>query len=118
MSKDTRLSVEYIGSLRGKAFFLILLGHNGWVTCLAVGSDDNNKPLLVSGSRDRSLIVWKLNLDEREEIITGDNSPADWKLGKPFRALRGHSHFVSAVAMARDNKHVVSASWGKFFYKI
>ncbi len=80
---------------------------------MAVGTDANNKPLLVSGSRDRSLIVWNLDLDNREEIASGDNEVNDWKVGKPFRSLKGHSHFVSSLSMARDSKHVVSSSWGK-----
>lgn len=108
--RDTKLSVEFMGSLRG---------HNGWVTSLAVGTDDNNKPLLVSGSRDRSLIVWKLNLEDREEIPSGDNSEVtDWKVGKPYRSLKGHSHFVSSLSIARDSKHVVSGSWGKKNFKL
>jgi guanine nucleotide-binding protein subunit beta-2-like 1 protein len=81
---------------------------------LAVGTDANNKPLLVSGSRDRTLLVWKLNFEEREEIVTADNSPADWKLGKPYKSLKGHSHFISALSLSRDNTHIVSASWGIF----
>jgi len=103
---DTKLSVEFVGSLRG---------HNGWVTALTVGSDANGKPLLVSGSRDRSLIVWKLDLENPEEI-TQDNEVVDYKVGKPFKALKGHSHFVSSLAMARDSKHVVSGSWGKYYF--
>ena len=78
---------------------------------MAVGTDANNKPLLVSGSRDRSLIVWKLDLENPEEI-TADNEVVDVRVGKPYRALKGHNHFVSCLAMARDSKHVVSGSWG------
>jgi guanine nucleotide-binding protein subunit beta-2-like 1 protein len=95
--------------------FLLFPGHNGWVTALAVGQDENGKPLLVSGSRDRSLIVWNLNLDDREEILADNNEVSDYKVGKPSKALKGHSHFVSSLSMARDSKHVVSGSWGRFF---
>jgi len=105
MSRDTKqLSVEFLGSLRG---------HNGWVTSLAVGTDANGQPLLVSGSRDRSLIVWNLNLENREEIPTEENEVTDWKVGKPFRSLRGHSHFVSSLSISNDSKYVVSGSWDK-----
>jgi len=79
---------------------------------LAVGTDANNQPLLVSGSRDRSLIVWNLDLENREEISSENNEVTDYKVGKPFKSLKGHSHFVSSLSMARDSKHVVSASWG------
>jgi len=78
-----------------------------------VGTDSDNKPLLVSGSRDRSLIVWKLNLENPEEIVRAEGEESDFKVGKPFRSLKGHSHFVSSLSMARDGRHVVSASWGK-----
>jgi guanine nucleotide-binding protein subunit beta-2-like 1 protein len=96
---EGKLQINYIGHLEG---------HNGWITSLAVGEDANKKPLLVSGSRDRSLIVWKLDLDNIEE--SEDKDP---KVGKPFKSLKGHSHFVSSVAISRDSKHVVSGSWDK-----
>lgn len=82
---------------------------------MAVGLDSNNKPLLVSGSRDRSLIVWSLNLENPEEVTKSDkdSNEKDYKVGKPYRALKGHSHFVSSIAIAKDSKHVVSGSWGK-----
>jgi len=92
-----------------------LEGHNGWVTTLAVGQDPTtNKTLLVSGSRDRSLIVWSLDLENPEPINANETAePVDWFVGKPFRALKGHSHFVSSISMSRDSKYVVSGSWDK-----
>jgi len=103
---DSKITVEYIGKLEG---------HNGWVTTLAVGQDQTtNKTLLVSGSRDRSLIVWSLDLENPEPINTTESAePVDWFVGKPFRALKGHSHFVSSISMSRDSKYVVSGSWDK-----
>jgi WD40 repeat protein len=96
---------------------IISKGHNGWVTSLTVGSDANNNPLLISGSRDRSIIVWKLNLDAPEEIPSKEKEgPVDFKVGKPFKSLKGHAHFVSSLALARDNKHLVSSSWGKILF--
>ncbi len=61
------------------------------------------------------MIVWKLNLESPEEIPseTEDETVKDFKVGKPLKALKGHSHFVSSLSMARDSKHVVSASWDK-----
>jgi len=103
---DSKISVEYVGSLSG---------HNGFVTSLAVGEDSNKKPLLISGSRDRSLIVWSLNLDNPEEITIGEGEEQekDYKVGKPYKALKGHSHFVSSIAISRDSKYVISGSWDK-----
>jgi guanine nucleotide-binding protein subunit beta-2-like 1 protein len=100
---NINLSVEHIGNLSG---------HNGWVTSLAVGVDAEGKPLLVSGSRDRSLIVWKLDLENPEEVQSADNEVVESRVGKPFKSLKGHSHFVSCLSMAKDSKHVVSGSWG------
>jgi WD40 repeat protein len=50
-----------------------------------------------------------------EEITSADNEVVDTRVGKPFKALKGHSHFVSCLSMARDSKHVVSGSWGNYF---
>jgi hypothetical protein len=54
-----------------------------------------------------------LDLENPEEITSAEGEVVDTKVGKPYRALKGHSHFVSSLAMARDSKHVVSGSWGK-----
>lgn len=70
----------------------------------------NERPLLVSGSRDKTLIVWDLDLqgsaqqdaDLREERY----------VGKPLRSLTGHNHFVSCLSMSSDSKTVLSGSWG------
>lgn len=108
---DIKVSVEYVGSL---------FGHNGWVTALTVGQDTNGKPLLVSGSRDKTLIVWNLNLENPVEFVAGEEvvdkevkQIKDYKVGVAGKALKGHSHFVSCLAMSKDSKYVVSGSWGK-----
>lgn len=73
-----------------------LEGHNGWVTSLATSSADPD--LLLSGSRDNSLIVWQLTRDESN-------------YGVAKRALKGHSHIVSDCALAPDGDYAVSSSW-------
>lgn len=75
-----------------------LEGHNGWVTSLAISAGQPN--LLVSGSRDKTLISWKL---------TGDDS----KFGVPVRSFKGHSHIVQDVALTADGAYALSASWDK-----
>jgi hypothetical protein len=63
------------------------------------------------------VIVWKLNLDAPEQVQVGEKpEDLDFKLGKPYKSLKGHSHFVSSLSLARDNKHLVSASWGKNYH--
>jgi guanine nucleotide-binding protein subunit beta-2-like 1 protein len=57
-----------------------LEGHNGWVTALATSLENPN--MLLSSSRDKTLIVWHLTRDESQ-------------YGVPKRSLHGHSHIVS-----------------------
>ena len=80
---------------------------------MAVGQS-GNRPLLVSGSRDRSLIIWDLDLEAGLNTETQEEKI----IGKPLKSLRGHSHFVSCLSITNDNKHVLSGSWGKFKVKI
>lgn len=80
--------------LRGK-----LQGHGNWVTSLATTPEDPN--LLLSSSRDKSVIVWRLTHSVGE----------DDSYGYAQRALRGHSHFVSDVVISSDGAFALSASW-------
>ena len=57
-----------------------LEGHSGWVTSLATSLENPN--MLLSGSRDKTLIIWNLTRD-------------DTHYGYPKRSLHGHSHIVS-----------------------
>jgi guanine nucleotide-binding protein subunit beta-2-like 1 protein len=75
-----------------------LSGHGDWVTSLATTTEDPN--LLLSSSRDKSVIVWHL---------THSNTDAEY--GYARRALRGHSHFVSDVVISSDGQFALSASW-------
>lgn len=81
-------------SLRG-----VLEGHGDWVTALATTPEDPN--LLLSSSRDKSVIVWQLT-----HAPSGDSS-----YGYARRALRGHNHFVSDVVISSDGAFALSASW-------
>ncbi|CAB9518338.1 nucleotide-binding protein subunit beta-like protein [Seminavis robusta] len=77
-----------------------LKGHGDWVTSLATTPEDPN--LLLSSSRDKSVIVWSLT-----HSSTGD----DDSYGYARRGLRGHSHFVSDVVISSDGAFALSASW-------
>jgi len=81
-------------SLRGT-----LEGHGDWVTSLATTPEDGN--LLLSSSRDKSVMVWQLT----------HSSSEDMSYGYARRALRGHSHFVSDVVISSDGAFALSASW-------
>jgi len=80
-----------------------LEGHSDWVTSIVAGfslKDNEDSPVLVSGSRDKTLIIWKLYEEE-----------ADGFYGVPYRQLTGHNHFVSDLALSQENCFVISASW-------
>lgn len=76
-----------------------LKGHTDWVTSLATTPEDPN--LLLSCSRDKSVIVWQLT----------HSSGGEDDFGYARRALRGHSHFVSDVVISSDGAFALSASW-------
>ena len=57
--------------------------------------------ILVSGSRDKTLIIWKLN--------SKDKKPDEF--GVPLKQLTGHNHFVTDLSISNDNFYVISSSW-------
>merc|ERR1711907_806271 len=73
-----------------------LKGHAGWVTAIATSLE--NESMVISASRDKTIIVWQLKRDE---------STYGW----PKRALRGHGHFVEDVVLSSDGQFALSASW-------
>jgi guanine nucleotide-binding protein subunit beta-2-like 1 protein len=54
--------------------------------------------MLLSASRDKSLIVWNLTRE-------------DEKFGVAKRRLKGHSHYVQDVAISSDGQFALSGSW-------
>jgi len=74
----------------------ILKGHTGWVTSIATTPESND--MIVSGSRDKSLLVWSLTHE-------------DGNYGYPRRSLNGHSHFVQDVVISSDGQFALSGSW-------
>lgn len=75
-----------------------LKGHGGWVTQIA--TTPQYPDMVLSSSRDKTLIMWKLTRDEAN-------------YGLPLRCLRGHGHFVSDVVMSSDGQFALSGSWDK-----
>jgi len=83
----------------------VLEGHSDWVTSIVAGhpqKENEDSPILISGSRDKTLIVWKLNEEE-----------TDGKYGYPLRAFHGHNHFVTDLALSQENCFIISSSWDK-----
>lgn len=75
-----------------------LRGHNGWVTQVATNS--KYPDMILSASRDCSVILWKLVHDETN-------------FGIPQKRLKGHSHFVSDAVISSDGHFALSGSWDK-----
>lgn len=73
-----------------------LKGHGGWVTAITTTSEQPE--LLLSASRDRSIIVWKLTREEG-------------RYGTAKKRLTGHSHYVQDVAISSDGQFALSGSW-------
>merc|ERR1712167_303011 len=88
--KTTTMSAECL-QLRAE-----LKGHANWVTCIATSLEVPD--MILSGSRDKSVIVWKLTRE-------------DGSYGYPKKALRGHGHFVSDVTISSDGQFALSGSW-------
>jgi guanine nucleotide-binding protein subunit beta-2-like 1 protein len=82
------------GSLRLRG---LLRGHEGFVTSIATTPESSD--MILSGSRDKSLIVWDLKRSD------GNN------YGMPKKALRGHSHYVQDVVISSDGQYALSGSW-------
>jgi guanine nucleotide-binding protein subunit beta-2-like 1 protein len=73
----------------------VLEGHKDWVTSIVAGfsqKENEDSPVLISGSRDKTLVIWKLYEEEQDGLY-----------GLPFRSLTGHSHFVTDLALSADN---------------
>ncbi|KAI8816141.1 WD40-repeat-containing domain protein [Fimicolochytrium jonesii] len=75
-----------------------LKGHAGWVTAIATSPESPD--MLLSASRDKTIIVWHLTRDEEN-------------YGVARRSLTGHNHFVSDVVISSDGQFALSASWDK-----
>lgn len=89
MSGEAQLELVLKGTLEG---------HSGWVTQIATNSRSPN--VILSSSRDKTLIVWKLT---REESL----------FGVPQKRLHGHGHFITDVVLSMDGQYALSGSWDK-----
>ncbi|GAV80069.1 WD40 domain-containing protein [Cephalotus follicularis] len=70
--------------------------HTDMVTAIATPIDNSN--MIVTASRDKSIIQWQLDRTERA-------------YGVPRRRLTGHSHFVQDVVLSSDGQFALSGSW-------
>eukprot|EP01068_Selenidium_serpulae_P007678 Selendium_serpulae@DN4775_c1_g1_i6.p1 len=84
-----------------------LVGHGDWVTSIAAPQNSTDR-FIVSGSRDKKIMVWKLN----ETIERADNEDAPGP-GHAHKALTGHGQCVQDVAISADGAFALSGSWDK-----
>jgi len=87
----------------------LLKGHKGWVTCIGTSAEDPTK--VLSGSRDKTIIVWKLN--EGQSFAEEGDEDGEVQLGTMQRRLVGHHHFVQDLDISSDGHFALSASWDK-----
>jgi len=73
-----------------------LVGHGGWVTAIATTLETPD--MLLSASRDKSIIIWTLTRDNES-------------YGEPTKRLTGHSHFVQDISVSSDSQFCLSGSW-------
>ena len=74
-----------------------LEGHGNWVTALA--TTPQYPDMLVSASRDKTILVWKLTREAQ--------------YGYAKKSLHGHNHFVSDIAISAEGSYCISSSWDK-----
>jgi guanine nucleotide-binding protein subunit beta-2-like 1 protein len=82
-SSSAQHKLEYRGYLKG---------HGGWVTSMQVGEEqvpgsEETQEFLISGSRDKTLMIW--------DIVEKKETDEDKEWGYPRRVLKGHSHFIN-----------------------
>ena len=94
---ESKIIVNEIGHLQG---------HADWVTAIETGHsqrENEDTQVLISSSRDKTILIWKFN----QESCTKE------EFGSPVKCLTGHSHFISDLALTKDNNHLLSSSWDK-----
>jgi guanine nucleotide-binding protein subunit beta-2-like 1 protein len=64
---------------------------------------DQTKEFLISGSRDRSIMIW--------DIQEKSDTDADKECGVPRKILKGHAHFISDLTLSQDSRYALSGSW-------
>ncbi|ORY96143.1 guanine nucleotide-binding protein subunit beta-2-like 1 [Syncephalastrum racemosum] len=72
----------------------------GTLEVTAIATTSEAPDMVLSASRDKSVIVWHLT---REEM----------SYGVPRKSLVGHNHFVQDLAISSDGQFALSASWDK-----
>jgi guanine nucleotide-binding protein subunit beta-2-like 1 protein len=78
------------------------------VTSIVTGvsrEGETENEVVVSGSRDKKLIIWRINQNE--------NDTPQKTFGEPYISLTGHNHFISDLCISKDASFLLSSSWDK-----
>lgn len=110
-------------SVDGAKTLEIARGHCAPVTCLALSPDGNH---LVTGSRDATVLLWRLHRVSSADPSTGSSAPASasstskpnilvekgrrHRIEGPMHVLRGHLGEIVCCAVSSDLGIVVSCS--------
>uniref|UniRef100_A0AC35UAA0 MHD domain-containing protein n=1 Tax=Rhabditophanes sp. KR3021 TaxID=114890 RepID=A0AC35UAA0_9BILA len=84
-----------------------LIGHRGHITQIAINPTNEN--VIVSASRDKTIISWNLANCEKEF----NGATGTYLTGKPVKSFIGHDHFVSDVVLSADGQFALTGSWDK-----
>eukprot|EP01084_Bolivina_argentea_P194937 334543_1 len=79
-----------------------LEGHSNWITCIKC--DMNNPNAIITSSRDKSIILWKLDRKQLGQTTRKID-------GKMVRKFTGHNHFISDIDISADSNYILSGSW-------
>lgn len=102
-TRNEKTTLRFLGYLKG---------HNGEVTSMVTGhpsSDGSDERIFISAARDKKILIWKLNAGDSGHGEAGQ----DQTYGQPFISFTGHSHFISDLALNKENSHLISSSWDK-----
>jgi len=88
-----------------------LSGHGDWVTSIATTYDQST--LMVSASRDKTLMIWDLTPTARYDDDDDVNQYSGTDPGYARRRLMGHGQTVSSVVLSSDGQFALSGSWDK-----
>mgnify|MGYP001468085680 CR=1 FL=1 len=86
-SSSAQHHLEYRGFMKGNLNYInpnCVIGHGGWVTCMQVGEvvdGDQKREFLITGSRDKSLMIW--------DIQEKGDTDADKEWGVPRKIFKG-----------------------------
>ncbi|KAG9068631.1 cross-pathway control WD-repeat protein cpc2 [Linnemannia hyalina] len=97
----TSMKVQtYDGSIDGWEDIGRIFGcHRDWVTAIATTAESPD--MILTSSRDKTIIVWNLVRDE------------EGNFGVPRKSLHGHNSAVQDVVISSDGQFALSASWDK-----